>query len=148
MKDLNEKGYYEVSDRLRDNMNLFYGGYADESDTLAAIEDVYNKSNYLMDTHTAVAYSVYKNYFNTTGDNTKTVVASTASPFKFARSVCDALKMDTKNATDFELVRLLSNKTDIPIPSPIYNLETKPIFHNILCEKDDVRDTIKNILGI
>lgn len=148
MENLNEKGYYEVPDKLKDNMNIFYGGYADESDTLAAIEDIYGESNYLIDTHTAVAYSVYKNYLDTTKDNTKTVVASTASPFKFARSVCDALKMDTKNATDFELVNLLSNKTGIPVPSPICSLETKPILHNILCEKDDVRDTIKNILEI
>lgn len=148
MEDLNEKGYYEIPDKFKNNMDIFYGGYADESDTLAAIEDVYNKNDYLIDTHTAVAYSVYKNYLNITKDNTKTIVASTASPFKFTRSVCDALKMDTKNATDFELIKLLSRETKIPIPTPIYNLETKPIFHNILCERDDVRDTIKNILEI
>ena len=129
-------------------MKIFYGGYANESDTLIAIEDVYNKSNYLIDTHTAVAYSVYKNYLNTTGDNTKTIIASTASPFKFTRSVCDALKIDTKGATDFELVKLLSNKTSIPIPSPIHNIETKPILHDTLCEKNDIKNAIKNILEI
>jgi len=148
MKDLNEKGYYKISDELKDNMKIFYGGYADEFDTLKAIEDVYNKSNYLIDTHTAVAYSVYKNYLNTTGDNTKTIIAATASPFKFTRSVCDALKIGMKDTTDFELVKLLSNKTAIPIPPPIHNIETKPILHDTLCEKNDIKDAIKNILEI
>ena len=94
------------------------------------------------------SYSVYKNYLNTTKDNTKTIIASTASPFKFTRSVCDALKIDTKNVTDFELIELLSDKTGIPIPSPIHNLEAKPILHTTLCEKDNIKNTIKNILGI
>lgn len=148
MKDLNEKGYYEISHELKNNMKIFYGGYANESDTLITIGDIYNEDNYLIDTHTAVAYSVYKNYLNATGDNTKTIIASTASPFKFTRSVCDALKINTEGATDFELIKLLSKKTGIPIPAPIHNIETKPILHDTLCEKNDIKNAIKNILEI
>ncbi len=148
MNDLNEKEYYEIPDKLKHNMDFFYGGYADESDTLSSIEKVYSESNYVIDPHTAVAYFVYKNYLNTTEDDTKTIIASTASPYKFTRSVCDALKIDTKDSTDFELVELLSDKINIPIPSPIHNLETKPILHNTLCEKNNIKNVIKNILGI
>ncbi len=148
MGDLNEKGYYTLPDHMRHSMDFFYSGYADKSKTLSAIEKVYNESNYVMDTHTAVAYSVYKNYVDKTKDNTKTVIASTASPYKFTRSVCDALGIDTKDATDFELVKLLSKETKMPIPSPIRDLETKAILHNTLCEKDQIKNVIKNILGI
>lgn len=148
MEDLNEKGHYEVPSRLRDNMGIFYGGYADEEETLSAIKEVYDKSNYVMDTHTAVAYFVYQNYFNATKDNSKTIIASTASPFKFTRSVCEALNINTENVTDFDLVKLLAKETSMPIPGPIDNIETKPILHKTLCQKENIEDVIKNILGI
>ncbi len=148
MNDLNKTGHYQIPDKLKRKMEFFYGGYATENETLKAIENVYNESNYVIDTHTAVAYSVYKNYLDTTGDNTKTVIASTASPYKFTRSVCDALKIGTENITDFELIGLLSDRTDTQIPAPIHSLETKPILHDTLCKKSDIKTVIKNILGI
>src|SRR5690606_16051847 len=76
MEELNKKGYYIIPDSLKDRMELFYGGYSDEASTLLAIEEIYNKTNYVVDTHTAVAYSVYMNYLDETKDHTKTIIAS------------------------------------------------------------------------
>lgn len=148
MDNLNKKGYYTVPAKLKDGMKLFYGGYADENATLSAISEVYMKYNYAIDTHTAVAYSVYKDYLDETNDTTKTIIASTASPFKFTRSVCDALKINTEETTDFHLLNLLADKIGGQIPSPIQDLGTKAILHNTLCEKDDIKNIIENILRI
>lgn len=148
MEELNKKGYYIIPDSLKDRMELFYGGYSDEASTLSAIEEIYNKTNYVVDTHTAVAYSVYMNYLDETKDHTKTIIASTASPFKFTKSVCDALKINRNETTDFQLIELLANAIGEPTPVPIRNIETKPILHNTLCKKDDIKNVIENILGI
>lgn len=148
MDDLNNKGHYRASHKLKNNMELFYGGYASEEETLTAIRDLYNESGYVMDTHTGVAYFVYKNYLEATGDRSKTIVASTASPFKFTRSVCEALNIDTEGATDFDLVKLLSEETRMAIPEPIRDIESRPILHNTLCKKDNIKNVIANILGI
>ncbi len=94
MKSLSETGVYGITPAMRENLKDFYGNYATEEETAKVIHDLYAKTGYVIDTHTAVAASVYKKYVTETHDTTPTVIASTASPFKFARSVMTAIKGD------------------------------------------------------
>lgn len=136
MTALKTSGRYEVTETMKANMKSFYGGYADDAQTIARIQDLYRDFNYVVDTHTAVAYHVYKQYVKDTGDETQTLIASTASPFKFPRSVLDGLGIDTQSLDDFALIALLSEKTGLEIPSPINTLDKKPIRHKGIGEKD------------
>jgi threonine synthase len=99
-----------------------------------------------MDTHTSVAYSVYKNYLKDTCDKTKTIVVSTASPFKFTKSVMSAL--DTKYAfkEDLELVEVMSKIASIEIPAPIKKLENSEVVHNTVCNREDMKEEIRKFL--
>lgn len=146
MTELSENGVYEIPKSLKSKLTDFYGGFASQEETKNAIKRVYKDSQYVMDTHTAVAYSVYEKYKASTGDNTVTVIASTASPFKFTRSVSDALGIDIANKSDFKLVEELSEKTGLGIPRSIKELDQRKVLHNTICEKDDIKITIKNIL--
>ncbi|WP_432666101.1 threonine synthase [Wukongibacter baidiensis] len=147
MKDLKETGRYEISDNMKAGLKDFYGGYIDDERTCETIKEVYDSSNYLMDTHTAVAYAVYKNYKKETGDDTKTIIASTASPYKFTRSVMMSIKEGFENYSDFDLVREMSKLTDQDIPLGIRDLENKEILHNKKCKKDEMKSTILNNLN-
>ena len=146
MRDLNEKGVYELPESIKEKLLDFYGGFASQEDTKKTIEEIYEKSDYVIDTHTAVAYSVYEDYKGETGDETVTVIASTASPFKFTRSVSESLNMVTKDKTDFELVEELSKKTGLVIPKSIKGLGDRAVLHDTVCDPEDMKKTIKNIL--
>lgn len=146
MTELSEKGIYEIPEKVKSKLGDFYGGFASQAETKDVIAKVYKDSEYVMDTHTAVAYSVYEKYKEETGDNTVTVIASTASPFKFTRSVSESLGIDMKDKSDFELVEELSEKTGLEIPKSIKDLDRRKILHNTICEKDEMKETIKNIL--
>lgn len=148
MNSLARDGIYEVSEALKAKMTDFYGGFATQEETKKAIKDMYEKSQYVMDTHTAVAYCVYEKYKKESGDKRVTVIASTASPFKFTRSVSESLGIETQAKSDFELVEELSEKTNLDIPQSIKGLEKRPVLHKTLCEKQDMKNTIKNILRI
>lgn len=113
MAELKEKGKYEITEEMKKRLDILYGDFSDEDDTLKAIEKVYESSDYLIDTHTAVAYDVYEKYKNKTGDNSATIIASTASPFKFPKSINEVLNIGHKNASDFELINLFSDKLNL-----------------------------------
>jgi len=147
MMDLKEKGRYEISDRMKEGLRDFYGGYIDDENTYKTIKEVYEASKYLIDTHTAVAYAVYKRYKKDSGDDTKTIVVSTASPYKFTRSVMKAIDQDFDKYDDFDLVRKMSKLADIYIPKGIKDLENKEILHNRKCKKDEIQAAILNILS-
>ncbi|NFD55721.1 threonine synthase [Clostridium botulinum] len=148
MAELKEKGKYEITEEMKKRLNILYGDFADEDDTLKAIEKVYENSDYLIDTHTAVAYDVYEKYKNKTGDNSATIIASTASPFKFPKSINEVLNMGHENASDFELVNLFSDKLNLKLPKGLEGLEEKEICHKVTCKKDEMKKVIKNFLGI
>ncbi|NFS08824.1 threonine synthase [Clostridium botulinum] len=148
MAELKEKGKYEITEEMKKRLNILYGDFADEDDTLKAIEKVYENSDYLIDTHTAVAYDVYEKYKNKTGDNSATIIASTASPFKFPKSINEVLNMGHENASDFELVHLFSDKLNLKLPKGLEGLEEKEICHKVTCKKDEMKKVIKNFLGI
>lgn len=146
MNQLSSNGVYKVSEDIKEKMSEFYGNFATEDEVCKSISKVYGETSYVMDTHTSVAYTVYEKYKEETKDNTPTIVASTASPFKFTRSVSDSLDIETGGKSDFQLIKELSEKTGIVIPEPIKDLENKEILHNTVCEKDEIKEAIKNIL--
>ena len=148
MKALTETGRYEITDDMREQMKDFYGNYADEEETFAAIRRMYEKTGYIMDTHTAVAESVYEKYKAETGDDTKTVIASTASPYKFTRSVMNAIDPAYDAKTDFELVDELCRLSGVKVPQAIEDIRTAPVLHDTVCEKEDMCKEVKRILGI
>ena len=136
---------------MREKLKGFRGGFATDDETVAAIGRAWRNDRYLMDTHTAVGYQVYGRYLEDSGDPTPTVVASTASPFKFPRSVVRAIEGDTPgNAglSDFELLERLSELTGSPIPRPLRDIGKKEIRHRRICRKDEMRDVVAEILGI
>ncbi len=146
MDELTEKGVYEVPESIKEKLTDFYGGFASQEETSETIKNVYEKSDYVIDTHTAVAYAVYEKYKNDSGDHTETIIASTASPFKFTRSVSDSLNIKTEGKSDFELIEELSEKTGLEIPKPIDGLGDREILHKTVCEKDEMKKAIKKIL--
>lgn len=133
-----------------ENLNLgeFYAGYSTEEEVEETIEKVFKEYNYLLDPHTAVAYNVYKNYKLETKDNTKTIIASTASPFKFPIKVASAIGIDINNKDEFEIICELGEKANIDIPSAIIGLRDKGVLHNNNCNKGDMRDCVKRFLKV
>ena len=125
---LAEKGTYEVTDAVKAKLTeQFYGGFCDDAETKATIAELYQKYGYTCDTHTAVAVKVYEDYRKETGDTTKTLIASTASPFKFSASVLDALGKKPANGTDeYDMVELLHEVSSMEIPQSLAALKTKP----------------------
>lgn len=146
MKSLNEKGRYDISREMKNNLNSFVGGYATENETKIAIKNVYNSNGYIMDPHTAVAYSVLKKYEKESNDFTKTVIASTASPYKFSYSVMTSIDDKYENIDDFNLMQEISNIQNKPIPKSVNGIKDRPVLHKRLCKKEEMQDIIKQIL--
>lgn len=145
MSQLRTEGRYEISPKLKDAMGIFYGGFADIDETNETIGRMYKDNGYLMDTHTAVAYKVYSDYRNETGDMTKTVIASTASAYKFAESAALAIGLE-KQADAFDYIDELNEATGVKIPSAMDGLETKPVLHKDVIEKSEMEDTVEKVL--
>jgi threonine synthase len=146
INSLKEKGYYRIDSETEEKLKDFYGGFAPQEESRQCIKEVFEKSKYLIDPHTAVAYAVYKKYIKETGDKTKTVIVSTASPFKFTKSVMESIDSRYKKFDDFELIKKMSDLTQVPIPSGIRHIGKRPIRHKIVCEKEEMRAKITEIL--
>lgn len=148
MRSLVTEGRYEITPRMREKLKDFAGGFATEEEVAKEIDRMYATCGYVMDTHTAVASSVYHKYREESGDHTKTVIASTASPYKFTRSVMHALHKDSASMTDFELVDELSRISGVKVPAAIEEIRTAPVLHDTVVETADMKNTVKRILGI
>jgi len=148
MAALNGTGKYEITEDMKAKLQDFYGNYASEAETAETIKDLYEDCGYVIDTHTAVAASVYEKYVKETGDTAKTVIASTASPYKFTRSVMEAI--DGKYATmgDFELVDELCKLANVAVPNAIEEIRSAQIRHNNICEVDEMQQVVRNFLNI
>ncbi len=156
MQQLDSQKVYEVSEKVKDGLKDFYGGFCTESETLDAIGKMWKQEGYLMDTHTAVAYKVYEDYLAATGDDTPTVIASTASAYKFAESVASALGLDenkvrvlsgvSDGVTGFDYVKALEKETSVRVPSGLKNLEEKPVLHKGVCTKENMSDVVLEAL--
>ena len=148
MNDLATKGKYTITDEMKAELDDFYGNYATEEETAKVIKDTYEKTGYVMDTHTAVAASTYKKYVAETNDDAITVIASTASPFKFARSVMDAINPEYDKLDDFELIDELSKIANVKIPNAIEEIRNAEVRHNNLVEVDGMEAIVKKFLNI
>lgn len=148
MMQLSASGKYEISTKMQENLQDFYGGYASEAETAETIAALYEKCGYVIDTHTAVAACVYQKYKKQTGDETKTVIASTASPYKFTRSVMQAIDKQSDEPDDFVLADKLSKLSGVEVPEAVEGIRTAPILHDTVCEKDEMADVVKKYLGL
>ncbi len=148
MQKLTSEGSYIITDDMKANLDDFVGGFATEEETAARIKALYEKTGYVLDTHTAVASHVYEQYVKETGDTAKTVIASTASPFKFGQSVMEAIDGKAHEEDMFELVETLSKTANVAIPNAVEELKTAPVLHDNICEKDGMKDIIKQFLGM
>ena len=148
MKSLNTTGKYEITDAMKAELKDFYGNYSTEAETSKVIKDIYESTGYVIDTHTAVAAEVYKKYKKDTNDNTKTIIASTASPFKFTRSVMNAIDPKYDAMGDFELVDELSKLGNVSVPNAIEEIRTAPVLHDTVVEVNEMEAIVKKFLGI
>jgi len=149
MAELGEKGHYRLDRETHAKISeLFWSAPADDAETMAAIGDTYQKYDYLIDTHTAVGKHVYDQYLKITGDRHKTIIASTASPFKFNRSVIAAVwgLTGVRQESEFALLEFLAQKTGLAIPPGLKNLDKKPVRHTYTVKPEDMPLAIRNIL--
>lgn len=137
MDRLRKHGSYEASKALMEKSKIFYAGAASEKETVENIKKVFDESEYLMDPHTAVANKVYDDYLKNTGDQTKTVIISTASPYKFGRTVYEGI-FGPSEADDYEILHLLANQTKTLIPKPLCDLDKKENQHFAQCDKSEM----------
>ncbi len=148
MQQLSGNGVYEITEEMRKKLSDFWGGCATEKECFAKIRSLYEAEGYIIDTHTAVAGAVYDAYVKETGDETKTVIASTASPYKFSRSVMTAIDESYKDREDFALIDALCEKSGVAIPPAIEQIRTAPVLHNTVVDKDAMKDAVCEWLGI
>ena len=149
MAALTKDGEYVITDAMKAELSEFFGAFGSEEETAVKIKEVYDKEGYVMDTHTAVAAVAYDKYKAATGDDkTPTVIASTASPYKFTRSVMDAIDPAYDAEDDFELVDELNKVSKTAIPKAIEEIRTAPVLHDTVCETAGMEDEVKKILGI
>lgn len=148
MEALVSKGRYSITDEMKSRMRDFVGGWASEEKCAGEIRRVYEKTGYVMDTHTSVASAVYHDYKESTEDITKTVIASTASPYKFATSVMAAIDEEFRGMEDFALIDELSSTSGTKIPGAVEEIRTAPVLHDLVCETEDMQRTVEKILGL
>lgn len=145
MKDLKETGKYALTaEELAKIREVFDAGFADDKDTFKTIREVYEKEGYLMDTHTAVAWNVYKQRENEMENGTKTVVLSTASAYKFSSSVLDAMGIPYEN--EFDAIERLKDKTGVPVPGGLADILEKEIIHKNVIEKTEMKDFVAHYI--
>ena len=147
MENLSKCGKYEITDSMKEQLKDFYGNYATEEETARVIKNLYQDTGYVIDTHTAVAACVYEKYKADTKDETKTVIASTASPFKFTRSVMNAIDQRYDAMGDFELVDELSKIANVKVPKAIEEIRTAPVLHDIVVDAEDMPTVVKKLLN-
>ena len=146
---LAKEGRYEVSDEVKKVLSEeFYGGFCDDAQTKATIGEIYKKYSYTCDTHTAVAVKVYNDYKKETGDDTKTIIASTASPYKFSASVLEAIEGKTSDMDEYDMVNKLSELSDIPVPEALANLKDRERRFSGSIEKSEMNSYVLKDFGL
>lgn len=148
MQSLTGSGSYQITEEMKEKLADFYGNFATEKECADKIKALYEKTGYVIDTHTAVAAAVCDKYRSQTGDDKKTVIASTASPFKFTRSVMSAVDPKYDEMDDFALVDELSRIGNVAVPAAIEEIRTAPILHDVQCDKTEMKQAVKDFLGL
>lgn len=148
LSNLNDKGVYKIPENMKDNLASFYAEYSNEEEVRGTINNIFKNHNYLVDTHTAVAYNCYEKYKNETSDDTKTVIVSTASPFKFSEDVLKSIDSNFEKLDDFAIIDKLSSIAKLDIPKPIRNLKNAEILHKDVYEKNKLELAIEKFLKV
>lgn len=148
MSELKSAGKYSITDDMKANLSDFVGGYSSEARCAEKIKDLYEKCGYVIDTHTAVAGAVYEDYKKATGDDTITVVASTASPYKFMGSVMSAIDDKYASMDDFALIDELEKVAGVSVPKAVDDIRNAPVLHNNVCEKNEMEKMVTDFLGV
>ncbi len=148
MDKLSKEGRYAITEDMKKKLTDFYGGYATEEETFATIGNLFDNTGYLIDTHTAVAACVCNKYKEETGDKKVTVIASTASPYKFTRSVMEAIGHGDDSKDDFALADELSEISKVPIPEAVKSIRNAEIRHKTVVDKSEMEGAVKNFLGV
>ena len=148
MTSLNTEGKYDITEEMKAELKDFYGNYASEEETAKVIKEIYEKTGYVIDTHTAVAAVVCNKYKEETNDSNKTVIASTASPFKFTRSVMNAIDEKYDSMGDFELVDELSKIANVKVPNAIEEIRNANVLHDTVCEVEEMPVVVKKFLNM
>jgi len=151
MQSLDRDGHYDIGALMRPAERevfetVFTGGFADMTKAHGALADLWRTDGYLIDTHTAVAYAVWRDYARESGDETKTIIASTASPYKFAGNVSRAIGLPPA-ADEFAAVEALHQATRVPIPECLQSLESLPILHDQVVGKEGIATAVAAALG-
>lgn len=144
---LNAGGKYEITPMMREFMKDFCAGYASMNENAAEIRKVFDDTGYLMDTHTGVAATVYEKYRKETGDMAKTVIASTASPYKFSGSVMEAVLGKQEEKDEFQLIDEMEQISGVPVPQAIEEIRNAQIRHDRTCEVGEMMDVVREVLG-
>lgn len=147
MEELSEKGAYTVNDEMKQFMEDFRGGYAEEKENKDRIRKLFEDTGYLIDTHTGVASAVYKKYADETKDALKTVIVSTASPYKFSRSVLEAIEGPQEEPDEFAVIDHLSRICGVSIPEAVEEIRTAPVRHHTECGADQMKETVLSFLN-
>ncbi len=149
MGELKATGKYTISDDMKKNMSDFLGGFATEKQTSEIIGKLFSEDGYVIDTHTAVGAHVYDAYRTDSSDEAVTVIASTASPYKFSRAVVGGLLgKEFKDETDFELIDMLHDLSGIELPNAVKEIKTAEIRHKTVCDKSEMQAEVEKTLGI
>lgn len=146
MEALVKKGEYQITSDMMARLEDFIGGYATIDETQAAIDKVYTESDYVIDTHTAVAVSVYNKYLTSSKDPNKAVIVSTASPYKFVESVLEAVGNKAIPEDDYAQAKLLRDISKTPIPEAVEEIHSAKVIHETVCDKDEMKELVERIL--
>ncbi len=166
MKQLSETGTYEITPQMREQLAVFYGNFADETECADTIRRLFLEDGYVIDPHTAVAAAVCGKYREETGDPAVTVLASTASPFKFTRSVLRAIEPEAEDASkesssgvgedarekdaasDMAMVDRLAALSGLPVPRPIEEIRNAAVVHDVVCDVDEMESVVRSFLQV
>lgn len=149
MAKLADEGHYQIDNAtLRRLQSMFVGGFSDEKGTLKTIRDVYDRTDHVVDTHTAVGFNVYSRYAARSKDQTKTIFVSTASPLKFSAAVCDAVfgRGYSNGRSDTVLLEELANESGHDIPETLKDLPQKPVLHDVQIKPADMQAYVEKLL--
>lgn len=148
MDQLGSQGEYTVTEQMKTFMKDFVGGFADEKENAEEIRNLYNETGYMIDTHTGVASYVYRKYADESKDKTPTVIASTASPYKFSHSVMEAVFGDQGDKDEFAIIDDLCRASNVEIPNAVEEIRNARILHDRECDVRDMKKTVAEILGV
>lgn len=144
MDQLSAGGCYEITPSMREFMKDFCSGYANMKENAAQIRHIFEDTGYLVDPHTGVAAAVYEDYRKERGDNTKTIIASTASPYKFPKTVVEAVAGPVEDTDEMVLIGRLEEISGVPVPEAVRELSEKKIRHHLVCRPEEMKETVKS----